>query len=114
MVEHQIRAVGYDPARRRSARSDIATLVRLPAGGSVPAGALRPTDEVVAANGQVNLLLNGCDEFDALGVLARLGVTGAQLHLAGHDDLLIGPHPLPPVLTGLPTRRALALALDRS
>ncbi|MFD2765545.1 glycosyltransferase family 4 protein [Micromonospora eburnea] len=108
VVEHQIRMVRSDLARRRSARSDIATLVRLPEGGSVPADALRPTDEVATVEGQVSVLLNGCDEFDALGVLARLGVTAAQLRLAGHDELLIGPHPLPPALAGRP------LTFDRS
>jgi glycosyltransferase involved in cell wall biosynthesis len=108
VVEHQIRAVRHHLARPRSARSDIATLVRLPAGGSVPAGALRPTDEVVAVDGQVSVLLNGCDEFDALGVLARLGVPDAQLRLAGHDELLTGPHPLPPALAGRPHHRPLA------
>ncbi|TDC00581.1 glycosyltransferase [Micromonospora fluostatini] len=108
VVEHEIRVAGSDLARRRSARSDIATLVRLPEGQSVPAGSLRPTDEVVAADGQVSVLLNGCDEVDAVGVLARLGITGARLRLAGHDDLLAGPHPLPPALAGPSHRRPLA------
>ncbi|GAA1371416.1 glycosyltransferase family 4 protein [Catellatospora chokoriensis] len=105
VVEHQIRAHHTGTARRRSARSDIATLVRLPAGAHVPVGALRPTDEVATTDGQVNVMLNGCDEHDALGVLARLGVTDAGHRLAGHDDLLIGPHPLPPLLAGPSARR---------
>nr|MDT0659134.1 glycosyltransferase family 4 protein [Micromonospora sp. DSM 115978] len=109
VVEHRIRAIGSELARRRSARSDIATLVQLPEGSSAPVGALRPTDEVMVADGQVSLLLNGCDEFDARGVLARLGVTGALLRLAGHDDLLVGPHPLPSALAGRTYRRPFAL-----
>ncbi|WBB79869.1 glycosyltransferase family 4 protein [Micromonospora sp. WMMD882] len=112
VVEHQIRVAGSDLARRRSARPDIATLVRVPGGGSVPAGALRPTDEVATVDGQLSVLLNGCDEVDAFAVLTRLGVTGAELRLAGHDDLLVGPHPLPPALAGAPHHRP--LAFDRS
>ncbi|GAB3056315.1 glycosyltransferase family 4 protein [Micromonospora schwarzwaldensis] len=100
VVEHQIRTARSGPTRRRSARPDIATLVRFPERGPVPVGALRPTDEVDVADEQVSLLLNGCDELDALGVLDRLGATGAELRLAGHDELLIGPRPLPPVLAG--------------
>ncbi|MFV2127960.1 glycosyltransferase family 4 protein [Micromonospora sp. LOL_013] len=103
VVEHQIvmaDAGRYGPAQRRSARSDITTRVRLPAGVPAPTAGLRVTDEVVVCDGVVELLLNGCDEVDAVAVLRRLGVTGASVRLAGRHDLLIGPRPLPPALAG--------------
>ncbi|MFD7656304.1 glycosyltransferase family 4 protein [Actinosynnema sp. NPDC059797] len=103
-VEHQVGADRHR-AQRRRARSDIAALVRLPAGARIPAGALRVTDEVAEEGGAVGALLNGCDEFDALGVLERLGVEGARVRLATHDDLLLGPCP-PGRPTPGPTREA--------
>ncbi|WP_053732359.1 glycosyltransferase family 4 protein [Nocardia sp. NRRL S-836] len=101
-VEHEVRTTRRDGPRRR-ARFDIATAVRLPAGARVPAGALRVTDEVVEAGGAVGVLLNGCDEFDALGVLDRLGIEGAHVRLATHDDLMLGPCPHAPATE--PTRK---------
>jgi hypothetical protein len=78
--------------QRRYARSDIATVVRFPAGVvPVPGALLRATDEVSVADGTISVLLNGCDEFDALGVLDRLGVEDARIRLANWDDLLLGP-----------------------
>ncbi|WP_410567341.1 glycosyltransferase [Amycolatopsis sp. cmx-4-61] len=96
-VEHEIGAARRD-ARRRRARFDIAAVLWLPEGVRVPSGALRVTDEVAGAG----VLLNGCDEFDALGVLERLGIEGARVRLATHDDLLLGP--CPPVPLTEPTR----------
>ncbi len=104
-VEHEVRAARRDGPRRR-ARFDIAALVRLPAGVRVPAGALRVTDEVVEAGGAVGVLLNGCDEFDALGVLDRLGIEGARVRLATHDDLMLGPCPPAPPPDTEHTRKA--------
>jgi hypothetical protein len=79
---------------RRHARSDIATVARFRAGiVPDPAALLRSTDEVSIANGVVTVLLRGCDESDAAGVLARLGVQDAWLRLAEKDDLLLGPAP---------------------
>ncbi|MFD9702567.1 glycosyltransferase family 4 protein [Lentzea sp. NPDC059081] len=103
-VEHEMRANRRDGLRRR-ARFDTAALVRLPAGVPVPATALRVTDEVAEAGGTVGVLLNGCDEFDALGVLDRLGIEGAQVRLATHDDLLLGPCPPAPLPPTEPTRK---------
>ncbi|MET1071181.1 MAG: glycosyltransferase family 4 protein [Umezawaea sp.] len=104
VVTHQIGAVRSKhegTAQRRYARSDIATLVRFPEGAAPGvAGLLRATDEVVVSDGEVGVLLNGCDEFDALGVLDRLGVPDARISLASRDDLLVGPLALPTSLTG--------------
>lgn len=77
---------------RRQARQDIATVARFPAGAVAdPAALLRSTDEVSVEDGVVSVLLRGCDESDAAGVLARLGVPDAWLQLADKDDLLLGP-----------------------
>ncbi|MFT7841561.1 glycosyltransferase [Saccharothrix sp. BKS2] len=104
VVEHQVTA-SRRPGQRRRARSDISALVRLPAGVRPPAGALRVTDEVDETAGVVSALLNGCDDHDALGVLERLGCEGAQVRLAGHDDLLLGPRPAPePPVPALPRK----------
>ncbi|MFD9733246.1 glycosyltransferase family 4 protein [Umezawaea sp. NPDC059074] len=104
VVTHQIgvvRSKRAGTAQRRYARSDIATLVRFPEGATpVRAELLRATDEVSVADGEVGVLLNGCDEFDALGVLDRLGVPDARISLASRDDLLVGPRALPASLTG--------------
>lgn len=79
---------------RRHARSDIATVARFRAGiVSDPAALLRSTDEVSVEDGVVTVLLRGCDEYDAAGVLTRLGVPDASLRLAEKDDLLLGPSP---------------------
>ncbi|HEU5469368.1 MAG TPA: glycosyltransferase family 4 protein [Actinophytocola sp.] len=112
VVAHQL---GMTRARRqrRYARSDIATVVRFPAGVTVAPGALRVTDEVAVTGGVTDVLLNGCDDFDALGVLDRLGVSGAQVRLAGRDDLLVGPRPLPPLLTAAHEIPALRKAPER-
>jgi hypothetical protein len=96
IVAHQIDMRRRGGAvQRRYARSDIATVVQFR--GTSPAALLRATDEVSVADGVVSVLLNGCDEFDAVGVLDRIGVTNARLRLANWDDLLLGPQgpPLP-------------------
>lgn len=92
-------------SRARSARSDIATVVCFPRptawppAEQLPSAALRPTDQVIVDEGQVHLLLPGCDEVDAVTVLARLGISGASVRLADRHDLLAGPAGLPAVLT---------------
>jgi glycosyltransferase involved in cell wall biosynthesis len=95
VVAHQIGAHSsrrHGVSQRRYARSDIATLVQFPVGTVPDPGALlRATDEVGVHDGVISMLLNGCDEFDALGVLDRLGVPDARMRLANWDDLLIGP-----------------------
>jgi glycosyltransferase involved in cell wall biosynthesis len=101
VVAHQIGGHGHG---RRTARPDTATVVTLPAGVTAPAG-LRVTDEIRAADGGVSLLLGGCDEHDAHGVLARLGLEAADIRLADHDDLLIGPRPAPVAPQRTPTAR---------
>ncbi|HYQ62150.1 glycosyltransferase, partial [Actinophytocola sp.] len=89
--------------QRRQARPDIATVATFPAGVVAdPAAALRATDEVGVADGTVSLLLRGCDEVDAAGVVERLGVPDARLRLADQEDLLVGPSDLPAVLVEQP------------
>jgi glycosyltransferase involved in cell wall biosynthesis len=89
--------------QRRQARPDIATVATFPAGVVAdPAASLRATDEVGVADGTVSLLLRGCDEVDAAGVVERLGVPEARLRLAGQEDLLVGPRDLPAVLVEQP------------
>jgi glycosyltransferase involved in cell wall biosynthesis len=83
------RTCGYD---RRYARSDIATLARFrrPARDGYRT-ALRSTDEVVESDGHVSVVLNGCDESDAVVVLRRIGVFEATLRLTDRHDVLAGP-----------------------
>lgn len=82
-------------AHARPARSDLATVARFrrPVGldARALAAALRSTDQVHVAGGEVAVLLTGCDETDAAAVLARLGVTDASYRLAEKRDLLAGP-----------------------
>ena len=82
-------------ADARPTRSDLATVARFrcPAGfgARALAAALRSTDQVHVAGGEVAVLLTGCDETDAAAVLARLGVTDAEFRLAEKHDLLAGP-----------------------
>jgi hypothetical protein len=52
---------------------------------------VRATDEVVHRSGATSLLLGGCDEFDAVAVLRRLGIPDADVRLAEREDLLAGP-----------------------
>lgn len=86
--------------QRRQARSDMATVATFPAGDVADLGTrLRRTDEIGVADGVVTVLLRGCDESDASGVIERLGVPDAWLRVADHDDLLLGPHGLPAELT---------------
>jgi glycosyltransferase involved in cell wall biosynthesis len=90
--------------QRRYARSDITTLARH---SGIPAAAvgerLRATDEICHVDGLTSILLGGCDEVDAIGVLERLGMADAELRLADRYDLLAGPQGLPAQLT--PTSR---------
>ncbi|MEJ2885878.1 glycosyltransferase [Actinomycetospora aeridis] len=82
-------------ADARPARSDLATVARFrrPAGldARALADALRSTDQVHVEGDEVAVLLTGCDETDAAAVIARFGVTGAELRLAEKRDLLAGP-----------------------
>lgn len=91
---------------RRFARSDIAAVATF--AGTAPAGlgdGLRSTDEVVEAAGRVAILLGGCDEADAAGVLDRLGVRGARIRLATSEDLLAGPDAVQALDGAIPTAR---------
>ncbi|WP_181870975.1 glycosyltransferase family 4 protein [Sphaerisporangium album] len=110
VVAHQLggdRSRRRGRAERRYARSDLATLVRYPAGPvPVPGHRLRASDEVGVSGGTVSLLLNGCDEFDALGVLDRLGVEDALIRVATWEDLLAGPQGTSPVPPGLDSGRS--------
>lgn len=79
-------------ADRRYARSDISTLVRFrrPADDGYRT-ALRSTDEVVEDAELVSVLLNGCDDSDAVAVLRRIGVFEAAVRLTDRHDVLAGP-----------------------
>ena len=83
-------------ANRRYARSDISTVATFPStdGGDLRSG-LRATDEIVDRDGSTSLLLGGCDEFDAVAVLHRLGVRGVDVRLAEPEDLMAGPGAAP-------------------
>ena len=89
------RRQGLEP-NRRSARSDMAVLVgfRTPEAPDVRE-ALRSTDEVVDQGGLTSVVLSGCDEFDAMAVLQRIGVQDGSLQLADRRLLLAGPAALP-------------------
>jgi hypothetical protein len=79
-------------ADRRYARGDISTVATFPSAYSTKVGRhLRTTDEIVERNGTTSLLLGGCDEFDAVAVLRRLGISVADVRLAERTDLLAGP-----------------------
>ncbi len=87
---------------RRSARSDIATVVRfaVPPGWAdepVVSSLMRLTDQVVVADGRCSMLLFGCDETDASCVLGRLDVReqDVEVRLADRYDLLLGPAGMP-------------------
>jgi hypothetical protein len=86
-------------ADRRTARSDLSTVVRFPL---PPAGEMsfRATDELSTGDaalddtggpGAAVALLHGCDEIDAEAVLLRQGVTPTSVRLATDLDLLLGP-----------------------
>jgi glycosyltransferase involved in cell wall biosynthesis len=83
---------GHRRTDRRYARGDISTVATFPTNdaGGLRAG-LRTTDEISERDGTTALLLGGCDEFDAVAVLHRLGVPDADLRLAAQEDLLAGP-----------------------
>lgn len=95
-------AAGADRSERRYARGDISTVATFPSGRAAPPGrpehgdadlraGLRPTDEITEQGGTTALLLGGCDEFDAVAVLRRLGIPDADVRLAEREDLLAGP-----------------------
>jgi hypothetical protein len=93
------------PRCTRSARSDIAVVAEFTqpeewVGTGPLRDVLRSTDQVTVSNGQITLLLFGCDEVDAAAVLHRVGITGAHLRLAEGVDLLAGPNALPTLLAG--------------
>ncbi len=82
--------------QRRRARSDMSSLVRFSTPANFdPAVALRATDEVRVDGAETSVLLNGCDETDALGVLRRLGIFEADISLADRDGVLAGPSMAP-------------------
>jgi hypothetical protein len=76
---------------RRYGRSDIATLARFRRPAESYRAALRSTDEVVEDDAYVSVLLNGCDDSDAVAVLRRIGVFEAELRLTDRLDVLAGP-----------------------
>jgi glycosyltransferase involved in cell wall biosynthesis len=78
-------------AERRSARSDITTLARFRRPAEDYRTALRSTDEVVEDGENVSVLLNGCDDSDAVAVLRRIGVFEAEVRLTDRHDVLAGP-----------------------
>ena len=92
----EVGATGGMPAQRRRARSDMSSLVRFPTPADFdPSVSLRATDEVMAYGAETTVLLNGCDEIDAIGVLRRMGIFDAEIRLADRDDVLAGPAPAP-------------------
>jgi glycosyltransferase involved in cell wall biosynthesis len=83
---------GAARADRRYARGDISTVATFPSADDTDLSTgLRTTDEVAEQGGLTSLLLGGCDEFDAVAVLRRLGVSDADVRLAERTDLLTGP-----------------------
>lgn len=84
-------------AERRTARPDIAAVVRCSPGQRwMPHAVLRATDEIVVdSDDATTMLLNGCDDLDAERVVARLGLEAASVRLADRYDLLAGPAGLP-------------------
>jgi hypothetical protein len=77
---------------RRSARSDMAVLAGFPAADAAAVrSALRATDEVVEDGNGAAVVLTGCDEFTAAGVLARIGVRDGSFRLVDRRLLLGGP-----------------------
>ncbi|WP_433261010.1 glycosyltransferase family 4 protein [Actinosynnema sp. CS-041913] len=96
-------AAGQQVGCRRTARPDIATVVRCAPGATPVVGRLRATDEITThRDGGTTVLLGGCDDFDAPRVVERLGLTVEHVRLADRYDLLAGPAGLPVRLT--PTR----------
>ena len=92
-------AAGAGRAERRYARGDISTVATFPSIRTVPSthlrAGLRTTDEITEGDETTSLLLGACDEFDAVGVLRRLGVPHADVRLADREDLLAGPGAVP-------------------
>lgn len=86
------RSALHRAATRRQARSDMTVLARFrhpdPAAA---AAALRLTDECAVRGHEVTALLRGCDEVDALAVLARIGAQDPRVRLASRHELLGGP-----------------------
>jgi hypothetical protein len=79
-------------ANRRYARGDISTVATFPSTSAAGLRSrLRVTDEIIESGPTTALLLGGCDEFDAVGVLGRLGIPDADVQLAQREDLLAGP-----------------------
>ncbi|GAA4772337.1 hypothetical protein GCM10023200_00820 [Actinomycetospora chlora] len=83
-------------ATRRQARSDMTVLARFTHDDpAAAAAALRLTDECAVRGsgpgGEVTALLRGCDEVDALAVLARIGAVDPRVRLASRHELLGGP-----------------------
>jgi hypothetical protein len=78
---------------RRSARSDMAVLAgfQRPADGVDIRTVLRSTDEIVQDGDRTSVVLSGCDEFDALTVLDRIGAREGRLWLADRRLQLAGP-----------------------
>ena len=76
---------------RRSARSDMAVLAGFPTPDVDLRRKLRSTDEVLRRGDRTAVVLSGCDEFDAAGVLARIGVRDSHLQLVDRRLLLAGP-----------------------
>lgn len=79
---------------RSRAQSDMSILARfeLPPELNLRA-ALRATDEISEDGSNASVILNGCDEYDAVAVMARLGISisNVQLDMVGGHEVLAGP-----------------------
>lgn len=85
-------ARGVRTDQLRLARSDLASLAHfhLPDQADLRS-VLRATDEIADDGDRISILLTGCDEFDAVGVLRRIGVVDAAVRLVDRQGLLAGP-----------------------
>ncbi|TYC98994.1 glycosyltransferase family 4 protein [Arthrobacter echini] len=89
-------ATGASKTQRRRARSDMSSLALFSTPPKFnPSVSLRATDEAIEVDGRTSVLLNGCDETDAMGMLRRLGVFEADVRLADRDGILAGPSGAP-------------------
>ncbi|WP_327378052.1 glycosyltransferase family 4 protein [Streptomyces sp. NBC_01216] len=81
--------------RSRRGANDLAVVTRFTTGDTAATEravreALRRTDVWRRDDDTFQVLLHGCDEVQALGALARLGIDDATVTLAGVRDVLVG------------------------
>ncbi|MCC9144281.1 MULTISPECIES: glycosyltransferase family 4 protein [unclassified Arthrobacter] len=92
----EMRATRGIRSQRRRARSDMSALVRFATPANFdPSTSLRATDEVITDGPQTAILLNGCDETDAMGVMRRMGIFESDISLADREGILTGPSTAP-------------------